>query len=105
MSQPTIHPQQAGPFQKMMPDKKNRDAWWAFLEGAPESAWNSSRPMKHGNERGEQLRGGPFKPYSGLILLSNDPLATHQPTQKSRELSPTQLFQLDHVRLPCPPKT
>jgi hypothetical protein len=79
ISQPTTHPQQAGPFQKMVPDKKSRDAWWAFLEGAPESVWNSSRPMKHGNERGEQLHG-----------------ATHQLTQKPRELSPTQLFRIDH---------
>jgi hypothetical protein len=83
-----------------MPDKKNKDAWWAFLEGAPESVWNPSRPIRN---------GGPFTSYSGLILPPTDPSATYRPppitlldddaTQKPRELSPTQLFQLDHVCL------
>jgi hypothetical protein len=98
-----------------MPDKKNRDAWWAFLEGAPESVWNPPRSMKHGNEHSGQRHGGPFTLYSKLILPPNDPSATHQSlsvnllhgdaTQKPRELSPTQLFQLDHVCFPSFPQT
>ena len=93
----------------MIPDKKNRDAWWAFLDGAPESVWNPPRSMKHGNEHSGQWHGGPFTLYSKLILPPNDPLATQPPsftllnddaTRKPRELSPTQLFQLDHVCFP-----
>lgn len=98
----------------MIPDKKNRDAWWAFLEGAPESVWNPPRSMKHGNEHRGQRDGGPFTLCSKLILPPNDPSATHQPpfvapldddtTQKPRELSPTQLFRLDHVCSPPFPR-
>jgi hypothetical protein len=52
---------------------------------------------------------------SKLIIPPNDPSAAHQPpsvtlfdgdaTQKPRELSPTQLFQLDHVCFPSFPQT
>jgi hypothetical protein len=99
----------------MIPDKKNRDAWWAFLEGAPESVWNPPRSTKHGNEHREQWHGGTFTLCSKLVLPPNDPSATHQlpsvtlldddATQKPRELSPTQLFQLDHVCFPSFPQT
>jgi hypothetical protein len=87
----------------MMPDRKNRDAWWAFLEGAPESAWNSSRPGKRGKEHGGQLHGSAFALHPQPILPPDYLLAIHQPPrvtpQQPRELSPTLLFQLDHVRL------
>jgi len=89
VSQPTIRPQRAGPFQKAMPERKNRDAWWAFLEGAPASAWNSSRGAKHRNGRGGQWHGSIQQPLSVTTLDGDTP-------QKPRELSPTQLFQLDH---------
>jgi hypothetical protein len=78
----------------MIPDKKNRDAWWAFLEGAPEFVWNPPRSMKHGNEHSGQWHGGPFN-----IVLKDDT------TQKPRELSPTELFQLDHVCFTSFPQT
>jgi hypothetical protein len=92
----------------MIPDKKNRDAWWAFLEGAPESVWNPSRP-KRGKQRGGESHGGPFTPYLGLILPPNETLAT-QPSpsvtpseddtpRKPRELLLIQLLQIDHVCL------
>jgi len=45
--QPTIHihmPQSAK--HKVMPDKKERDCWWAFLSGQPESDWNLPKRPK-----------------------------------------------------------
>ncbi|KAI0284245.1 hypothetical protein BGY98DRAFT_584873 [Russula aff. rugulosa BPL654] len=87
---PAIHPQRAGPLKKMIPDKKNRDAWWAFLDGAPESVWNPPRSIKQGNEHNGQRHGATHHPPS-VTPLDGDA------TQKPRELSPTQLFQLDHL--------
>jgi len=88
LSQLTYHPQRAGPLQKMIPDKKNRDAWWAFLEGAPESVWNASRP-KHGKQRGGESHGA--DQLSPSVTPSDD-----DTPRKPRELSPIQLFQIDH---------
>ena len=31
---------------KVMPEKKERDHWWAFLNGAPESEWNPVKKSK-----------------------------------------------------------
>jgi hypothetical protein len=45
--QPTIHihmPQSAQ--HKVMPDKKERDCWWAFLSGQPELDWNIPKRPK-----------------------------------------------------------
>lgn len=47
MSQPTITvalpSDRSG---KLMPDKKDRDAWWSFLSGAPSSVWDPPRKPK-----------------------------------------------------------
>ena len=51
ISQPVVRPQPPGPFQRMVPEKKDRDAWWAFLEGAPESVWNSPKMVGRGKSR------------------------------------------------------
>ncbi|KAI0254667.1 hypothetical protein BJV78DRAFT_1279781 [Lactifluus subvellereus] len=83
INQPVVQRQLAGPSKRMIPDKKNRDAWWAFLEGAPESVWNPPRSAKHGKEHAGQWRGATQQP----------PCAT---PAEPRELSPTLLFQLDH---------
>ena len=95
----------------MIPDRKNRDAWWAFLEGAPESVWNPSRPTEQGRKRGGGNHEGVFTTYSGQILPTPlmKPPATQQPSsvtpsddgtpQKPRELTPMQLFYIDHVCL------
>lgn len=72
MSQLTAQPQRVGPLQKIIPDRKNRDAWWAFLEGAPESAWNPSRPAGRGKQRGGENHEGVPTPYPGQIVLSNE---------------------------------
>jgi len=89
ISQPTGHPRQVGPLRKMIPDKKNRDAWWAFLEGAPESVWDPSRSIKHGKQRRGEGHGATQWSPSGTPPDDDTP-------RKPRELLPTQLFQIDH---------
>ena len=44
--QPTIHIHIPDSSVKMMPDKKERDLWWAFLAGRPESEWNPPKKPK-----------------------------------------------------------
>ena len=46
-AQPSTH---IGPIiparQNLIPDKKDRDLWWSFLSGRPESEWNLSKKAK-----------------------------------------------------------
>ncbi|KAI9066426.1 hypothetical protein FKP32DRAFT_1673944 [Trametes sanguinea] len=44
--QPTIHVHIPDTTSKLMPDKKERDLWWAFLAGRPESEWNPPKKPK-----------------------------------------------------------
>ncbi|KAH7914431.1 survival motor neuron interacting protein 1-domain-containing protein [Hygrophoropsis aurantiaca] len=46
--QPTIcvHFDRSETNRKMMPDKKERDLWWKFLAGQPESDWNPPKKLK-----------------------------------------------------------
>lgn len=34
-----------------MPDKKERDLWWAYLEGRPEEEWNITKNSKRQQQR------------------------------------------------------
>ncbi|PFH51367.1 hypothetical protein AMATHDRAFT_59071 [Amanita thiersii Skay4041] len=47
-SQPTIHVEYTptSTNRRIMPDKKERDLWWAFLSGKPESEWNPPKKSK-----------------------------------------------------------
>ncbi|KAI0774052.1 hypothetical protein C8Q74DRAFT_1217954 [Fomes fomentarius] len=45
-TQPTIHVHIPDSSTKLIPDKKERDLWWAFLAGRPESEWNPPRKPK-----------------------------------------------------------
>jgi hypothetical protein len=61
--QPTIHihiPQNAK--RKIMPDKKERDCWWAFLAGQPESDWNP--PKKPQSDASPKKRYNYRRDYS-----------------------------------------
>ncbi|KAG8218658.1 hypothetical protein J3R82DRAFT_4323 [Butyriboletus roseoflavus] len=42
LTQATIHIDRdhSGPGRSVIPEKKDRDAWWKFLAGHPESAWS-----------------------------------------------------------------
>ncbi|KAH9927173.1 uncharacterized protein BXZ73DRAFT_49051 [Epithele typhae] len=44
--QPTIHIHIPDSSAKSTPDKKERDLWWAFLAGRPESEWNPPKKQK-----------------------------------------------------------
>ncbi|KAI0751527.1 hypothetical protein C8Q80DRAFT_1157788 [Daedaleopsis nitida] len=44
--QPTIHVHIPDTSTKLVPDKKERDLWWAFLAGRPESEWNPPKKPK-----------------------------------------------------------
>ncbi|KAI9001354.1 hypothetical protein BD414DRAFT_505092 [Trametes punicea] len=44
--QPTIHVHVPNYGSKLMPDKKERDLWWAFLAGRPESEWSPPKKPK-----------------------------------------------------------
>ncbi|KDR83932.1 hypothetical protein GALMADRAFT_54455 [Galerina marginata CBS 339.88] len=46
-NQPTIHVGTANAgSRRLMPDKKDRDMWWAFLSGRPDSEWNPTKKSK-----------------------------------------------------------
>lgn len=46
-AQPTTHiGPTIPPRQNLIPDKKDRDSWWSFLSGRPESDWNLSKKAK-----------------------------------------------------------
>jgi hypothetical protein len=62
VNQPTIHvqftPQSEG--RRLMPDKKERDLWWAYLAGKPESDWNPPKKPKqsqNSNKRRQSSHG------------------------------------------------
>ena len=59
MDQPTINVQ-APLLQKMIPEMRNRAAWWAFIAGAPEHEWNPPKKPKvekDKNKFGKGMRG------------------------------------------------
>lgn len=45
-TQPTIHVHIPDSSTKLIPDKKERDLWWAFLAGRRESEWNPPKKPK-----------------------------------------------------------
>ncbi len=63
-----------------MPDRKERDHWWAFLNGRPESEWNPPKKPKKPNTRNDRYGAGPSRihsnPYEVDVLdyaVSMDP--------------------------------
>lgn len=54
-TQPTIHidlPSRSP--HKLIPDRKERDHWWAFLNGRPESEWNPPKKPKGQNKQNQR---------------------------------------------------
>lgn len=55
LEQPTIFVGQThDPRRKYMPEKKERDLWWAYLEGKPDSDWNITRNSKKQDRKRQQ---------------------------------------------------
>lgn len=58
-------------FRKVMPDKKERDLWWKFLAGLPESDWN---PPKKPSKKKSRFSGhtGAFCNEAEVARDTND---------------------------------
>ncbi|TDL29868.1 hypothetical protein BD410DRAFT_849973 [Rickenella mellea] len=69
-TQPTTHVQIPN-GRKVMPERKERDNWWAFISGKPESDWNPpKKPKKFWPERRNR----------GMRAWSDDPEETYGET-------------------------
>ncbi|KAI0332409.1 hypothetical protein GY45DRAFT_1433094 [Cubamyces sp. BRFM 1775] len=68
--QPTIHVRIPDASSKIMPDKKERDLWWAFLAGRPESEWNPPKKPKQPKTSRWQQRNA--KKGMGAIAFADD---------------------------------
>ncbi|KAH9850009.1 hypothetical protein C2E23DRAFT_870236 [Lenzites betulinus] len=62
--QPTIHVHIPDSSTKLLPDKKARDLWWAFLEGRPESEWNPPKKPKPPKVSRWQKKGRSTQPFA-----------------------------------------
>ncbi|TFL00545.1 hypothetical protein BDV98DRAFT_104469 [Pterulicium gracile] len=81
--QPTIHvtvpPTVHG--RKIMPDKKQRGQWWAFLEGRPQSEWN---PPKKASKQKDNFSQG-MRGFSSERVVEDMHNDTHLPYDNSQE--------------------
>ena len=110
-----------------MPDKKDREAWWDYICGAPESVWNkppskrSTKPKRKGGggAQGELDPSDPDvvaagwqivqPPSQPMLDIQNSTLSgfdsTPAPAESTltpsgpREPTPTLVLPMDHVRL------
>jgi hypothetical protein len=74
VNQPTIHiqmPPERGPRIKLMPEKKERDLWWAYLAGNPESDWNPPKKPKQSQKTLKRRRG--MRAFSDDVGSHDDP--------------------------------
>lgn len=75
IAQPTIHVHiDPHGSRKVMPDKKERDLWWTFLAGSPESDWN---PPKKTKKMSKKSRSSKFEVEYDIIDQQNCP-GTHE---------------------------
>ncbi|TBU23505.1 hypothetical protein BD311DRAFT_703794 [Dichomitus squalens] len=72
--QPTIHIHIPDSSAKLMPDKKERDLWWAFLAGRPESEWNPPKKPKQPKPSRWQQRNQKRQPMSLQEAQEDTPL-------------------------------
>ncbi|KAI0051278.1 hypothetical protein FA95DRAFT_1485653 [Auriscalpium vulgare] len=95
----------SAPHVKVIPDKKDRDAWWAFLQGAPDSVWNPPRVPKRGKATPTVRQNGssesgitssrPDIPEAASVEPVESPAQTKH-AAKAREPTPTMLQHIDH---------
>ncbi|KAF9006554.1 hypothetical protein BDQ17DRAFT_1351946 [Cyathus striatus] len=74
LDQPTIHVN-VHMQRRLMPDKKERDLWWAFLSGKPESDWNPpSKPKKQSQAAasGNHISHQGMRPASEFMVATTD---------------------------------
>lgn len=87
--QPTIHVHIPDSSAKLIPDKKERDLWWAFLAGRPESEWNP--PKK------------PKQPKVSRWQQRNLRQASHEETTLPYDMNETRHDSTDVAAPPAPP--
>ncbi|KAJ3518077.1 hypothetical protein NLJ89_g95 [Agrocybe chaxingu] len=99
-SQPTIHVGPANePTRRLMPDKKDRDLWWEFLSGKPESQWAPPKVSKAKSKR---------QPPPGMRAWADEPeqnhaATSHIPWHSNDEGEVEQVLKLDPAEsLPSP---
>ncbi|KAF8351591.1 survival motor neuron interacting protein 1-domain-containing protein [Amanita rubescens] len=101
LDQPTIHVEYTpgGAGRKTMPDKKDRDLWWAFLSGKLETEWNPpKKPKVHKAQRVQSNRA--FAEEEETVLLYEVPqsdaaTAPSEPRPIAREPVPSLLKCID----------
>ena len=83
-----------------MPDKRERDLWWAFLEGRPESEWNitktSKKKQKKQGARQIGMRGWADEPeqeeISEVIIYESSLLNDEGEVEEVLRVDPTELL-------------
>ena len=61
-TQPAVHVDiPPRPTHKIMPDRKEREHWWEFLNGSSESIWNPPKKPKKQNNRNDRYGAGPSR--------------------------------------------
>ncbi|CAA7260023.1 unnamed protein product [Cyclocybe aegerita] len=102
-SQPTIHVGPASePTRRLMPDKRDRDLWWEFLSGKPESQWAPLKASKAKSKR---------QPPPGMRAWADEPqrshaATSHAPWHSNDEGEVEQVLKLDPAEsLPSPVAT
>lgn len=73
VNQPTIHVQLTAEKKlgRLMPEKKERDLWWAYIAGKPESDWNPPKKPKQSPKSSKRQRG--------MRGFADDPGSHHHP--------------------------
>ncbi|KAI0677032.1 survival motor neuron interacting protein 1-domain-containing protein [Trametes maxima] len=90
--QPTIHVHIPDSSSKPMPDKKERDLWWAYLAGHPESEWNPpKKPKQPKPSRWQQrnLKKGKPLPVFADDLHEDASLSYDAPDGETLEAEPS----------------
>ncbi|KAI6130371.1 survival motor neuron interacting protein 1-domain-containing protein [Pisolithus croceorrhizus] len=63
LTQPTMHVRRSSLMQQLIPEKKDRDAWWKFLAGHPESEW-SPTSRAESRKKSKSIHHAPVVPES-----------------------------------------
>ncbi|KAK2466097.1 hypothetical protein APHAL10511_001739 [Amanita phalloides] len=88
-NQPTIHVEYVpkGTSQRIMPDRKERDFWWAFISGKPESEWNPpKKPRTHKSKQRSRATLA-FADNEETVLLYEVPQSDVTAEEPSQALS------------------
>ncbi|TEB35775.1 hypothetical protein FA13DRAFT_1788379 [Coprinellus micaceus] len=88
------------PGRRLMPEKKERDLWWAFLEGRPETEWNvsskQSKKKAQGKRSGHGLRAwadesGQEEP-TGIVIHESSLLNDEGEVEEALKPDPAELL-------------